>query len=380
MNLLGPAIDAILFVLVALNLAAAAIIVVAARQDRHERRRQELVDIVTIARSELTTALSVIVPAHDDASEIVPAVRALLDATYPTLEVIVVDDGSQDGTIETLRRAFSLVQVDRVPRTRLRTERVIGAYASPLDARLLVLAKEPAGRADALNTGLRFARYPLVCPIDPRVTLDRDALVLLARPFQTDSTTIACGASTRIAVTSASPLARLEALARSRAALIARVAATRFGGALLGRGAIGIFSREIVVAAGGYDRTAARVERELALRLRRHARDGGEPHRMVSLAGSVGTAPGEVDPVPRRPLALMAIVACAIAGVALGQVAILIDCVLLVSAPAGLSLAALLLDRSRPEHVTLLHEPARRSGPGRRPSKPLGDPEATLIG
>jgi cellulose synthase/poly-beta-1,6-N-acetylglucosamine synthase-like glycosyltransferase len=384
MSALGIGGEAILLLLVALNLAATAIIVIAARQDHHERSRQELVDVETMARSELTTALSVIVPAHDHAGEIVSSVRALLAASYPTLEVIVVDDGSEDGTIDALRRAFALVQVDRVPRTRLRTGRVTGAYASPLDARLLVLAKEAAGRADALNTGLRFARYPLVCPIDPLLALDRDALVLLARPFQTDATTIACGASTRLAVTSGSPLVRLRALARMRTALVARVAAGRLGGALLGPGAIRLFSREIVVAAGGYDATAAREDRELVLRLRRHTRVGGLSHRMVSLPRSVACAPAAVaGPVQRGPLALISLVGSAMAGIALAGVApaaILIDCVLLVSAPAGLSLAASLLDRPHPGRATPVHEPTRRIGPGRRPSKPLGDPEATLIG
>ncbi|MEO9175463.1 MAG: glycosyltransferase family 2 protein [Gaiellales bacterium] len=349
--------DAILLLLVALNIAATGVIVTAARQDGRERSRQELVDIATIARSELTTALSVIVPAHDDVDVIVPAVHALLGAAYPTLEVIVVDDGSQDGTIEALRQAFSLVQVDRVPRTRLRAGRVTAAYASPLDARLLVLDKAAAGRADSLNTGLRFARYPLVCPIDPRLTLDRDALVLLAGPFQANPQTIVCAASTR------------TSLARTATSLVARVAAARFGGPLLARGAIAMLSREIVVSAGGFDSTAAREELELVRRLHRHARGGGLPDRIVSLTRSVGSSSTRGMPAAlvRRPLALV-IIACAIAGLVLAPLTASIDVVLLASASGALWLAALLL------------EPTRRIGPERRCSQPLGDPGATLIG
>jgi cellulose synthase/poly-beta-1,6-N-acetylglucosamine synthase-like glycosyltransferase len=425
-GLLGTGNDAILLLLVALNLAATLVIVAAARLDVHDRRRQTLVDISTIERSELTTALSVIVPTREHAHEIVRSVRALLDSGYPTLEVIVVDDGSQDGTIEALRVAFSLVQVDRVPRSRLRTGRVIRAYASPLDARLLVIDKEPGGRADALNTGLRFARYPLVCPVDPRLELDRDALVRLVRPFQTDPATIACGASTRIATGSGTPAARLQSLARRRISLISRVAAGRLGGPLLGRGALAIFSRDIVVSAGGYGALTDGEDLELVLRLHRHCRDGGLRYRIVSLARPAGsfTASGglisawqqaraarrgvsaavaaqrgmllrrrygtlgllvlpglALGSLLRRPVALAG-AGCAVAGLALGPVApslMIIDCVLLASATAGLSLAALLLDGASPSGLPAIAD-ARSIVPIRRSSQPRGDPGATLIG
>jgi cellulose synthase/poly-beta-1,6-N-acetylglucosamine synthase-like glycosyltransferase len=411
-SLLGTGNDVILLLLVALNLAATAIILAAARLDARERRRRDLVDVSTIARSELTTALSVIVPAHEHEREIVHAVRALLDSGYPTLEVIVVDDASHDGTIDELRRAFSLVPVERVPRSRLATRRVLRAYASPLDARLLVLDKEPGGRADALNTGLRFARYPLVCPVDPQLSLDHDALVRLARPFQTDAATIACGASTRIAAERGSPVARLQSLARLRMSLISRIGAARLGGPLLGSGALAVFSREVVVSAGGYDGTTPGEDLELVLRLHRHCRDNGRHYRVASLGRPVAGSPGSdsllaawrrargarrgttaalarhrgmllrrrygtlgwlvlpaitVHALLRRPIALAA-VGGAIAGLALGVVApslTIVDGVLLASATAGLSLAALLLDGS---------SGAARSLTGTRGLRLSGDP------
>ena len=229
--------------------------------------------------------------------------RSLLDADYPTLEVIVVDDGSRDGTVEALRAAFSLVQVERVPRSRLRTRRVSRAYASPLDARLLVLDKEPGGRADALNTGLRFARYPLVCPVDPHVALDRDALARMAREFQTIPGTIACGAGTRIA-----PGERLAARAPAVARTPAHVAALAHDGGI-GSAArcsraepVAVFSREAVVAAGGYADVGRRRGSRAGAAPAPPLLDAGRTYRIAALprpAASIAPGRGVREPARR---------------------------------------------------------------------------------
>jgi cellulose synthase/poly-beta-1,6-N-acetylglucosamine synthase-like glycosyltransferase len=400
---------AILFSLVALNLAASVLIIVGAQVARRDRHHDELVDVGVIASSELTTALSLIVPVRGVQRDVVAVVRSLLESDYPALEVIVVDDGSADGAIEALREAFSLVTVERVPRSRLRTRRVLRAYASALDARLLVLDKELGGRADALNTGLRFARYPLVCPVDPHVTLDRDALARMARAFQTSPETIVCGAATRIAQAGRSPLARLQSLGRSRDSLLWRAAAGRLGGQLFARDTVAVFSREAVVAAGGYAPSTPGEDLELVLRLHRHLLDAGRRYRIVALprpaascavtAGLRAAAQQSHDArrargaalaahrgmflrrrygllgclvlpalalwsLVRRPLVL--VVGCSmVAGAALGTVdpgLTIVELVLLASAPLGLSLAAALLEHpsrepSRPLAATLVHAP-----------------------
>jgi cellulose synthase/poly-beta-1,6-N-acetylglucosamine synthase-like glycosyltransferase len=390
--LLAIADHAILFSLVALNLAATVLIVAASRVALRDRHRDELVDVGVVASSELTTALSLIVPVRDAHRDVVRVVRSLLDSAYPALEVIVVDDGSRDGTIDALREAFSLVPVERVPRSRLRTRRVARAYASPLDPRLLVLDKEAGGRADALNTGLRFARYPLVCPVDPHVTLDRDALARMARAFQTSTETIACGAGTRIAQAGRSPLARLYSFVRLRDSLLWRVAAGRLGGPLLARDAVAVFSREAVVAAGGYASATPGEDLELVLRLHRHQLDAGRRYRITALARPAAScaAPAGLRAsrrqardasrartaalaahrgmllrrrygplgrlvlpalalwsLVRRPLVLV-VTCCVVARAALGAIdlgLLLVELVLVASAPLGLSLAAALLEQ-----------------------------------
>jgi cellulose synthase/poly-beta-1,6-N-acetylglucosamine synthase-like glycosyltransferase len=279
---------AMLVYLIALNLAVSMLIAATCIANSLGRRRQTLIDYQTISGSELASPLSIIVPVGDRKGEIVASVRALLDAGYPTLEVVVVDDGTEKGTLDALRRAFSLVQVERVPRANLASRLVLGVYASPQDARLLVLEKEAGSRADAINAGLRFARYPLFCPVDAGVTIDCDALVRMARTFQTHPETIACGASMRIA-DGGSLLASVQRVGRLRALLLSRTGASRLGTPFLGCGPFGVFRRDMVVDAGGYAPDAVGEDLDLALRLHRHCRDRGLPYRLAFVAQPVGT-------------------------------------------------------------------------------------------
>jgi GT2 family glycosyltransferase len=57
--------------------------------------------------------VSVIIPAYNAEAFIDDTVRSALDQTYRDLEVIVVDDGSTDGTLEKLRTYGSRIRVHR---------------------------------------------------------------------------------------------------------------------------------------------------------------------------------------------------------------------------------------------------------------------------
>ncbi len=106
--------------------------------------------------------------------------------------------------------------------------------------------------------------------------LDRDALVRMARTFQTHPETVACRASTRIAA-KGSLLASMQRVGRLRALLLGRL------------GSIGMLRRDTVVDAGGYDPGIAGEDLELVLRLHRHCRDRRLPYRLASVAQPVAT-------------------------------------------------------------------------------------------
>ncbi len=81
-------------------------------------RRTFAGDYKQILASDMTWPISVVVPAHNEEKTIVDTVRSLLMLNYGQFEIIVVNDGSNDGTLKRLIEAFELRRLDRVYRPR----------------------------------------------------------------------------------------------------------------------------------------------------------------------------------------------------------------------------------------------------------------------
>ncbi|MBA2793268.1 MAG: glycosyltransferase [Thermoleophilaceae bacterium] len=290
----------VLVYLVLLNLSYTGLLVLGWSGISSFVRRRRLRDYEVIGRSDLSVPVSILVPAYNERPVIVESVRALLGTHYPHAEVVVVCDGPTDGTLEELIAAFRLVDVSRVPRARLETRPVRRVLVSPLDDRLTVIDKENGGKADALNVGLSYARYPLFCAVDADTMLDRDALPRLVWHFQTHPETVACGGIVRIVNgstvedsrvtrerTPRSMLVNLQIVEYLRAFLVGRTGWSRLGMLVIISGAFGVFRRQAVIDAGGYDTTTVGEDVELVVRLHRHLRDRGEPYRVAFVADPV---------------------------------------------------------------------------------------------
>ncbi len=261
--------------------------------DTHVRRRP-IRDYDRVARSPLSPPITILVPAFNEQATIASSVRALLQCRYAALEVMVINDGSADGTLTTLIEEFDLAPADRVPRSSLTSQPVRALYRSRADQRLTVIDKENGGKADSLNAGLRYAWTPLFCCIDADTMLDRDALSRLVWEFEADPHTVATGGIVRIVngslvrdgqvlhvQTPKGILANLQILEYLRAFLGGRLAWSRLGMLLIISGAFGLFRRDVVVEAGGYDTSTVGEDAELVLRLHRHQRDQGKPCRIT---------------------------------------------------------------------------------------------------
>ena len=110
-----------------------------------------------------TTPLSILVPAYNESVGIIGSVRSLLGIEYPEYEVIVVNDGSSDDTLEKLIEEFSLVKMNRVVRKQVETKEVKAVYRSKLYDYLYVVDKQNGGKSDALNAGINLSNYPYFC-------------------------------------------------------------------------------------------------------------------------------------------------------------------------------------------------------------------------
>jgi cellulose synthase/poly-beta-1,6-N-acetylglucosamine synthase-like glycosyltransferase len=266
-------------------------------ETRSYLNKNSFTDYRVLAASTEAPTMSILAPAYNEASSIIENVRSLLSLHYNNLEVIVINDGSKDDSLERLISAYDLYKIDFFVNQQLKTKPVRGVYKSrnPVYRKLIVVDKENGGKADALNVGINVATHDYFVCIDVDCVLEQDALLKLAKPFLENSTqrVIAAGGVVRIAnsceieggrlVKVNLPkqfLPRVQTLEYIRAFLLTRMAWTKLNGLLLISGAFGAFEREIVIKCGGYNHNTVGEDMELVVRMRRYMEELNEPYRV----------------------------------------------------------------------------------------------------
>jgi len=245
--------------------------------------------------ADVAPPVSVLVPAFNEERSIIDSVRSILSLQYPGLQVVVVSDGSTDGTVERLVSAFGMSESDTLPQPALPHEAVTATYTSDIESRLVVVDKANGGKSDALNCAITYARSPLVCTIDADSILEADALLRAVAPFIEDpERTVAVGATIRVAngcrivggrvveigvPRKALPL--FQTIEYLRAFLMARLAWSRIGALTIVSGAFGLFRRNIVVEVGGYSTGTVGEDFELIIKLHRHLIDKKQDYRIA---------------------------------------------------------------------------------------------------
>ncbi len=261
---------------------------------RQYRRKKKNIQIDDENAAKAALPITLIAPAHNEELTIKESVQSLLSLIYPEYEVIVVNDGSTDGTLAKICEDYDMVAAPRFPMSSIACAPVRGTYRSRKHPNLWMVDKENGGKADAMNCGINYSRTPLFCVMDSDSLLEREALKRIVRPFLEDNTTIASGGIIRIVngckvesgiVTDVrlpkNWLAKFQVLEYLRAFLSGRIGWSALNSILVISGAFGLFRRGIVVECGGFDKTTVGEDMELVMRLHRHCRDRKIPYKIV---------------------------------------------------------------------------------------------------
>ncbi len=229
-------------------------------------------------------------PAHNEEKSICVALRNLLDLDYPELEVIAINDGSKDRTLDAVQQEFGLRPVRAVYVPQATSAPVRGLYRSNSDPRLIVVDKESGGsKADAVNAGLNAATSPYVCVVDADSVLERDALLRIMLPVLTDPKRVVCvggivrvlngseieGGHMRRVRLPRKSIEVIQVVEYLRAFLIGREAWARGNMLMIISGAFGLFRTDLVRAVGGYRSRAIGEDFDLVARLHRHLQERG---------------------------------------------------------------------------------------------------------
>jgi cellulose synthase/poly-beta-1,6-N-acetylglucosamine synthase-like glycosyltransferase len=239
--------------------------------------------------------VSIVIPAYNEEAGIVDSVRSMSIVGYPRFEIVVVNDGSQDRTLDALIEAFGLERV-RIPyRPDISTAPVRAVYRAHGPFDLTVIDKENGGRADALNAGINAARYPYALCTDADVILDAQCLIgAMRRVVEDRQRTIAVGGNIRPLNGSKVQLGhlveagvpkrlvpRMQMLEYLRTFLATRPAWSEMGALPLVSGAFGVWKRSAVIDVGGFSTGHMGEDMDLTMRLHRHHIENQIPYRIV---------------------------------------------------------------------------------------------------
>lgn len=287
----------------AINTSYLLLVVAASRDFLVHGSRRKYADRDDLLNARQVPSVSILVPAYNEAAGIVTSVRAMLALGYPRHEIVVVNDGSTDNTLQVLIDAFDLVEIPREISTEIPTRvRATGVYA-PRDGhtRLTVVTKPNSGRSDSLNLAVNAARMDLVATIDADSILDGDALLRVVRPFVNDpERVVAAGGVIRAAndctvergrITKVRMprrwLPRIQVMEYLRAFQLGRAGWGQLDAMILISGAFGVFRRDIMVELGGLDADCIGEDFEFVLRMHRYLRDQKRDFRVVFVAEPV---------------------------------------------------------------------------------------------
>lgn len=270
-------------------------------ETRRYLARAMAVDLREVFDSPLAPSISVLIPAFNEESVILRAVRAALQVEYPHFEVIVINDGSTDSTLELLKENYGLQRITVPQYCRVPCVEIRGVYVSSEEVNLVVVDKDNGGKADALNAGINVSRHEIVCVVDADSLIEPDALLKIARPFmEKPGDTVAVGGVVRIlngcevkdsAVTNVrlprNYWANVQLVEYMRAFLGGRMGWAALRGMLIISGALGGFDKETVIEVGGYDRETVGEDMELVVRMHRYLHKKKRRYRMRFLPDPV---------------------------------------------------------------------------------------------
>jgi cellulose synthase/poly-beta-1,6-N-acetylglucosamine synthase-like glycosyltransferase len=244
--------------------------------------------------SSFSPAVSLLVPAYNEETSIVASIYSLFNLIYPDYDIIVINDGSKDKTLNVLIDEFKLISLPDAYTASLQTEKIRAVYISSRYRNLRVIDKVNGGKSDSLNAGITVSSNPLVCCVDADSILQPDSLLRVVQPFIENPLTIAAGGTIRLSngcVMEDSVMQQIKLPQKTlpliqiveylRAFLFGRLGWSPINSLLIISGAFSVFKRESVIEVGGYRTDTLGEDMELVVRLHRYHRLNKKPYNIA---------------------------------------------------------------------------------------------------
>ncbi len=262
-------------------------------QTKKSRKESKIFRLSGLFDSRLYKSVSILAPAFNEEESIIESTRGLLNLEFTDYEVIIINDGSKDRTLEKLIDHFKLQKIDRHVPKELDSKPIKAVYGNRMYPNLFVVDKVNGRKADALNAGINVSRKDLICAVDSDTLLEPTVLQQMLMAFVADPTTVAVGGVVRVANGCTFKLGevekvnipkthigRIQAVEYLRSFLFGRTGWDYFDSLLIISGAFGVFDRKAVIDVGGYLHDTVGEDMELVIRLHKFFREKGVKYRV----------------------------------------------------------------------------------------------------
>lgn len=265
-----------------------------------------------LMKSPLTPGVSVIAPAYNEEKTIVVNVKSLLTLQYPLFEVVIVNDGSTDSTLDILIDEYDLIEVDFLYVERIKTKpfRRIFKSTNPKYSILTVVDKENGGtKADASNAGINASVFPYFLCTDVDCVLSRQTLLKMIKPFlNTKKKVIAVGSTLRMlngcdveegVITRVRPPKKLipcfQELEYIRGYLLSKVGWSFINAVPNVSGGLGLFDKDVAIKAGGYSGDSHAEDMDMLTKMSCYMMDNKLKYKTVYIPTSCCWTEGPSD-------------------------------------------------------------------------------------
>jgi glycosyltransferase involved in cell wall biosynthesis len=168
--------------------------------------------------------VSIIVPAYNEEKVLKKTLESMVETQYPRKEVIFVDDGSTDGTLD---------------------------IAKEFKNNITVLHKENGGKASALNYGLVYAKGEIIVIVDADTIIGRNSIKEIVKGFEVNEHVAAVAGNIKVR-NRVNWITKCQALEYLIGIQVVRRAFDTFGSITVVPGALGAFKKACVSGTGAY--------------------------------------------------------------------------------------------------------------------------------
>ncbi|QDP41947.1 glycosyltransferase family 2 protein [Radiobacillus deserti] len=220
---------------------------------------------------------SILIPAYNETPVIKNCLMGILNLNYTNLEVLFINDGSTDDTMETFHKHLGLVKASRQKQELLEYEEIHNVYQSTKYPYVWVLDKKNGGKADSLNAGIDYAHKEFVVTLDADSILESTSIKEMNRIFSNKSI-LAAGGLVHIVqgfhhtVDSFTPCFKIPGLIRFQVVryltgfYMNKVTQSKLGSLTVIAGAFGAFRKDILFQVKGYRKTVGE-DMDITLRI-----------------------------------------------------------------------------------------------------------------